>query len=358
MLAGTVLLTGLCLPATAQEEPIATFDDLSEVKEVLLDVIAVDRSGQIVTGLGRDDFVIEEDGEAVEITGVSFYTTRYGPDGALLNADGAVPSSRYFIFFFHDRISSGSIGDYLARQRSKARRGSLTWVEKHMLPSDWIAVASYDLRLKVHQDFSQDRLALAAAIKSATARKDPEKGLGRRGRPLPPAGTPALLRHLPAGKALRRESRNFYDGLRLIAEAAGYAVGRKNLLLFSAGFGQLDSGGSISETDRRRYPPMVHALNDHNVAVYPIDLTPVGVYHHQSRLLAILAVETGGLYFRDPISFLVPLQRVSEETAGYYLISYQSQRPAVRSGFQRVEVRARDRSIMLRARKGYRYGSE
>lgn len=357
-LSGIVLLTGLCLPAAAQEAPIATFDDLSEVKEVLLDVIAVDGTGKIVTGLGKEDFVVEENGEAVDITGVSFYVTRYAVDTALAGTGGAIPASRYFILFFHDRISSGSIGDYLARQQAKARRGSLTWIEEHMLPSDWIAVVSYDVQLKIHQDFSQDRLALAAAVKSATARKNPERGLGRRGRPLPPSGTPSLLRHLPAGKALRGETRNFYDGLRLIAEAAGYAVGRKNLLLFSPGFGQLDSLGSTAEVDPRRYPPMVQALNDHNVAVYPIDLTPVGIHHLQSLWLATLARATGGSYFRDPISFLAPLQRVSEETAGYYLISYQSRRPAVTSGFQEVEVRARDEKIELRARKGYRYGSE
>jgi VWFA-related protein len=357
VLAGAVLLSWLRLPAAAQEEPIATFDDLSEVKEVLLDVLAVDGSGQIVTGLGKDDFVIEEDGEAVEVTGVSFYATRYGPAG-VADVAGAIPSSRYFILFFHDRISTGSIGDYLARQRSKARRASLTWVAEHMLPSDWIAVVSYDLQLKIHQDFTQDRAALAEAVKSASARKDPERGRGRRGRPLPSSGAPSLLRHLPAGKALRQASGSFYDGVRLIAEASGYAVGRKNLVLYSPGFGELDSLGSFSEADARRYPPMVHALNDHNVAVYPVDLTPVGVEHLQSRWLVVLALATGGRYARDPISFLAPLQEISDETAGYYLVSYQSRRPALASGYQRVEVRPRDPSVTLRARTGYRYGAE
>ncbi len=355
---GTVLLSVLAFMAVAQEEPIATFDDLSEVKEVLLDVIAIDGSGQIVTDLSKDDFTISEDGEAVEITGVSFYTTRYGPLASLVDVEGVVPSSRYFIFLFHDRISTGSIGDYLTRQQAKARRASLSWVADHVLPSDWIAVVSYDVRLKIHQDFTQDREALAEAVKSASARKDPERGLGRRGRPLPPSGAPSLLRHLPAGKELRQASRSFYDGVRLVAEAAGYIVGRKNLVLYSAGFGRIDSSGFFSRVDRQRFTPMLQALNDHNVAVYPVDLTPLGIEHLQSRWLGVLAVETGGRYDRDPISFLAPLQQASDETAGYYLISYQSHRPAVASGFQQVEVEARDPSITLRARKGYRYGAE
>ena len=52
------------------------------------------------------------------------------------------------------------------------------------------------------------------------------------------------------------------------------------------------------------------------------------------------------------------LQRISSENAGYYLLSYQSEHPAAVVGYQEVEVRARDRHIKVRGRKGYRYGSE
>lgn len=350
------LVSGLCAPVAAQQDPVAGFEDLAEVTEVLLDVLAVDRSGQIVTGLGKDDFVVEENGEAVEITGVSFYATRYGADGEVLTIDGAVPSSRFFILFFHDQTSSGSIANYLNRQKLKARRGSLRWVEEHLLPSDWVAVASYDVRLKLHQDFTQDRFALVEAIKNATTRRDPEKGVGRHGRLLPPSGAPSLLRNLPEGKALRRASRNLYDGLRLIAESSGFVVGRKNLLLFTVGFGELDTTRLLPELDQQRYPPMQHALNDHNVAVYPIDLTPVEVRHLQGHLLQRLALDTGGLYMRSFNSFLTPLQQISQENVGYYLIGYRSEHPTT-EGYQPVEVRARDSRVRLRARKGYRYGS-
>ncbi len=334
------------------------FEGLVEISEVLLDVLAVDKSGRVALGLGKDDFTIEENGAAVEITGVSFYATRYGHDGELLTADDVVPSSRYFILFFHDSGQGGSINNYISRQLLEARRGSLTWVEEHLLPSDWVAVASYDVRLKLHQDFTQNRGALAHGIKRAASRKNPEKGLGRRGRPMPPSGDPSLLRHLPTGKALRQQSRTLYDGLRLIAEAAGYQVGRKNLMLFSVGFGEFDLSTLIPEPNPRLYPPMLHALNDHNVATYAIDLTPIEVRHFQGQLLKRLAAETGGRYIRDPMTFITPLQQVSAENLGYYLISYQSEHPADEVGYQEVSVKPRDNSILLRVRQGYRYGSE
>ncbi len=350
-------------PVAAQErEPAAGFEGMIEVSEVLLDVLAVDRSGQVVTGLGKDDFIVEENGEPMTLTGVSFYATRYGPGGSLLDqsraaGDDAIPSSRYFVFFFHDQTQGGSIANYLARRQTRAKRASLRWVEEHMLPSDWVAIVSFDLRLKVHQDFTQDRAALAEGIQSATTRRDPEKNLGRHGRRLPPSGAPSLLRHLPAGKALRKQARNPYNAIRLVAEAAGWIVGRKNLLLFSVGFGELVSAG-LTEADRRYYPAMEHALNDHNVAVYPIDLAPPEIDHFQARFLIELALDTGGSYFHNLSGFLPALRRISEDNAGYYLLSYQSEHPAAEAGYQRVKVRARGDGIKLQARKGYRYGTE
>ena len=230
-----------------------------------------------------------------------------------------------------------------------------------MLPSDWVAVVSYDLKLKIHQDFTQDRTALAAGIQSATSRRDPEKlrsrPSDRHARRLPPSGSPSLLRYLPKGKALRKQTRTPYDGIRLVGEAAGWIVGRKNLLLFSVGFGELVNGG-FTEADRRYYPQMEHALNDHNVAVYPIDLAPPEIDHSQTQFLIELALDTGGSYFRYLNSFLPALRRISDDNAGYYLLSYQSEHPAAEVGYQKVRVKPRGDGIKLHARKGYRYGTE
>ena len=227
-----------------------------------------------------------------------------------------------------------------------------------MLPSDWVAIVSYDRWLRVHQDFTQDRAALGQGISSAISQRDPAQDAGRRGRMPPPSGAPSLLRHLPVGKDLRKQTRTPYDAIRLVAEAAGWIVGRKNLLLFSRGFGGLESGYPVTVPDRHRYPPMERALNDHNVAVYPIDLTPRRGDNFQGLFLNRLALDTGGLYYHHLVSFLPALEQVSRENAGYYLVSYQREHRAAEVGYQRVKVRCRDPGVKLRARKGYRYGSD
>ncbi len=167
------LLAASGVPATAQEEPIAGFEGLVEVTEVLLDVLAVDASGRTVVGLGEDDFLVEEDGEEVKVTGASFYVTRYGTGGELLTADGVKPSSRYFILFFHDQRQSATPQNRLLQQQLDAGRKAHNWVRDQLSGSDWVAVVSYDVKLVVHQDFTQDRGSLLAAIGDAAMAKDP-----------------------------------------------------------------------------------------------------------------------------------------------------------------------------------------
>ncbi len=340
----------------AAQEPAGSFEGLVEVTEVLLDVLAIDRSGDVVAGLGTDDFIVTENGDPVQLTGVSYYTTRYGPDGTIQAADGDVPSSRYFIFFFHDMRRYGPEATRLVRQQLDAARKSRDWVEEHMLPSDWVAVASYDVKLKVHLDFTQDREQILQALDDGARGKDPEKNVGRRGRPVPPAGAPSLLRNLPQGKTLRKQTGRIYDGIRLLADASAFIVGRKNMLMFTVGFGEF-RGTGVPTGDPRYYPKMEQALNDANVAVYTIDLTPTGFDHAQRDFMSQLASDTGGYYYGTFVNFITPLREIAAENVGYYVLSYQSEHPAQETGYQEVKVKAVDNSIKVRARKGYLYGS-
>ncbi len=343
---------------TMAQDPSAEFEGMVEVTEVLLDVVAVDSSGDAVRGLGKDDFIVLENGEPVDLSGVSYYTTRYDPNGEIVVEDGDVPSSRYFIFFFHDQLRTGSsIGNRLVRQQLDASRQSRRWVEEQMLPSDWVAVVSYDVKLKVQIDYSQDRYQILEAIDNAARNRDPEKNVGRQGRRLPPSGAPSLLRHLPQGKELRKETKRIYDGIRLVADASAYIVGRKNMLMFTIGFGEFRNGTPFPTGDPRFYPPMEQALNDANVAVYTIDLTPTEFDHAQREFMSELATDTGGYYYGTFLNFITPLTEIAAENVGYYVLSYQSEHPAAESGYQKVKVKARDKKIKVRARKGYLYGS-
>ena len=223
-----------------------------------------------------------------------------------------------------------------------------------MLPSDWIAVVSLGSKMIVRQDFTQDPDALRQAIEDAAAGRKPRAKTSRRD----PARDYDLhiLRRIETDPRLRRRGSDVYDALGLLAEASAYLVGRKNMLVFTIGLGE---EGRPPPSDAPELVQFETVLNDHNVALYPIDITPAGrgtLESRQSEMLTRLAEATGGVYHQDFVGFLGPMSVVADENYAYYLLTYQSTHPSGESGYRQVEVRTRDENLTARVRRGYRYG--
>lgn len=354
-----LLLSLLTLPALAgaqdQQRPTAEFGERMTVSEVLLDVLVLNKDGEVVPGLGKDDFIVTEDGRPMQLTSVEFYTTHYGGTEAAAARPGEVPASRYFIFFFDDQKTNNLSSSRLMAQQLDAGREARKWVEEEMQPSDWIAVVSYDSRLKIQQDFTQNHDDLIAGIDNAVRGRSPER-FPSRSKAID-ASAPSLLANLPKGRALRDATTNPYKALTELARATGGIVGRKNLILFSIGFGKIDPQTGVARPDQRYYPELKDALNSNNVAVYPLDLTPLAFEHAQRDFLSLLAADTGGRSFLQPVNFRILLDRISKENTGYYLISYRSEHPRGESGFQDVKVETKNPKLEVLARKGYHFGA-
>lgn len=344
--------------AAAPDQPKARFGDQMQVNEVLLDVVVTNDKGNVVLGLGKDDFVVKEDGEPVDIQNVTFYSNREFLESSekaqKLGIDpNAVPANRYFVLFFDDQRDAFP---RLGIQLLNAGRWAKRWVASDLAPSDYVAVVSYRNKLMLHQDFTQDTEALRRAIDDAVTGEDtPEIG------PAAP-GAPSLFAHLPRGRELRRQTPFIYDGLEMLALASDTVPGRTNMALFTLGFGQLNSFG-LYQPDPRYYPDMVRALNDSNVAVYPVDLIPSSfngslVSQALESSMSDLASDTGGRYYFNFVNFLTPLEQMERDTNGYYLVSYTSRHPAGEQGYQRVKVDVRNPDFNTRARRGYTFGDE
>lgn len=354
--------------AAQQEQPAGEFEEEIQVTEVLIDVLVTDKDGNVIVGLEPEDFLVTENGEPMELTGLTFYSNSRFIEGGVpseqveeetrdkedLRID-EVPVDRYFILFFHDqRLDFAPRTVQTERQLLDAARRAKEWVREVVLPTDWVAVVGYDVKLRLYQDFTRDKQALIAALDDAPVSKGGENWPSR----IEDSGGPTLAAHLPQGKELRKETKRIYDAMELLAEAAGHTVGRKNLIFFSRGFGDVNRFG-VYEPDPRYYDDMEQALNDNNVAVYSVDLTPADVDHALEDALNQIAAETGGRYYFNFVNFRIPLTRIADENTGYYLLSYRSRHPAGESGFQRVEVEVDNPRFRVRShRKGYLYGEE
>jgi VWFA-related protein len=363
LLALAVGLFGPGPRAMAQESdtPRETFEGNVQVTEVLLDVLVTDKKGNIIVGLDKDDFIVEEDGEAVPLDSLTFYSNRLletqpeaGPRPALAKNLDEVPRDRFFILLFEDQKAHSVEGLGLLRNQLDAGRQSRRWISSELQPGDWVAVLSYDYKLKIYQDFSQDRAALVQAVERAMKGKDAGNWPSR----VDGDGESfSLAASLPQGEVLRDKTKTIYDALQVLAQATSALPARKNLLLFTIGFGDIGTFGQYVP-DTRYYGPTMQALNDNNVAVYPIDLVPGGTRHTMSDAMNHLALDTGGEYLFNFTSFITPLRRIAEATSGYYLLSYKARHSADEAGFQRVTVSAKNPEFRIRARTGYSFGGD
>jgi VWFA-related protein len=343
---------------SSAQEPVAPepppFQEEIAVTEVLLDALVTDREGNVVIGLGKDDFAVEVAGTEVPVESVTFYSNRrFLGDRTSERAQelglASVAEDRYFIFFLHDQGRDNSeIPGIVARQIDAVRQAK-QWLREERLAGDWVAVASYDTKLKIHQDFTRGHDALSSALDDAAAGRDPGGNWPSR-LPAEEAG-PSLRGGLPRGNELRDATRSIYDGLSILARAAGNIRGRKNLVLLTTGFGRVNDFG-LYMPDPRYYPPMSQALNANNVAVYGIDLMPLGTEHTMSSAMNQLANDTGGRYYFNFTTFATPLRQISTDNNGYYLLSFQATR-AGKSGYREVQVKTRNPDFAVRTREGF-----
>ncbi|HXO22610.1 MAG TPA: VWA domain-containing protein [Thermoanaerobaculia bacterium] len=356
-LAVLVLLPVLGSAAVAERSagssaPPPRFQDQANVNEVLLDVLVTDPQGHVIVGLDKNDFVVRENGKPVPLTGVTFYSNRrfLESDEAVaarrLNVD-RVTENRYFVLFFDASGARSGRSSRLLVRAMDAGHQAEKWADE-LLPNDYVAVVSYDFKLKVQQDFTRDRRALVAAIGNAIQGKDPG-GV--------PGNGPSLLASLPRGNKLRDRTPTIYEGIQVLADSLHGITGRKNLVLFTSGFGLVNDFRQYIP-DLRYYPPMVRALNDSNVAVYPVDLgRPGAINRPLANAMNELAAETGGRYYFNFVNFATPLQQIAKENSGYYLLSYEATHAGEGNGFQKVEVRTTNPEFKVRTREGYDYGS-
>ena len=147
-------LLALALPAFSQQQ--APFQERVDVNAVLLDVIVTDSAGRHILGLGKDDFVVKENGVVQTIDSVDYFTNRRLLDSREEQAPFKVErvrEERYFVFFFDKPTSPAGLMD----QVMLAREAVKDFLVEDMKETDYVAIVGHDFRLKVYTDFTNDR---------------------------------------------------------------------------------------------------------------------------------------------------------------------------------------------------------
>jgi VWFA-related protein len=347
-----VLLILAAAPLLAQQpqQNSQPFGEKVDVNLVQLDAIVTDSRGNQMLGLGKDDFVVRENGQQQTVDTVDYFTNRRlitEPEAAAKFKVERLHDDRYMVFFF-DKITSdaGSQAEMI-----RARSDAMRFLEDHLRAEDKIAVVGHDVRLKVYTDFTSDKAQIRRAMNDAT-RYGPgiTKSAASTG--------PSLLRNMDVDRMMSR-SGYVYEALDLLGDALRPIRARKDVILFSNGIVGPDEDvrGGIVLNRSRYYEPMIESLNSADVTLYPVSLQSgidVPEFVHQN--LASMASDTNGQYFRLHTSYISPLNQIEKKTAGYYLISYYTKKRPGEHGFQKVNVALRNPEFKVSARSGYLYG--
>src|SRR3954471_4322237 len=346
-----LMLAAAPLLAQQPQQNSQTFGEKVDVNLVQLDAIVTDSRGNQMLGLGKDDFIVRENGQPQTVDTVDYFTNRRlidTPEALAKFKVERVHDDRYLIFFF-DKVTSdaGSQGEMI-----RARSDAMRFLDDHLRAEDRVAVVGHDVRLKVYTDFTSDKAQIRRALNDATA-----YGLGIRSKDA--AGTgPSLMRNMDIDRMISHTG-SVYEALDLLGDALRPIRARKDVVLFSNGIVGPDEevrGGAVLNRSRY-YDPMIESLNSADVTLYPISLQSgidVPEYVHQN--LASMAADTNGQYFRLHTSYLTPLSQIEKKTAGYYLISYYTKKRPGEHGFQKVDVALRNPEFKVSARSGYSYG--
>ncbi|HUO86692.1 MAG TPA: VWA domain-containing protein [Thermoanaerobaculia bacterium] len=167
-----IALVATAFAASAQAPEPQIFLDRVDVDVVNLEVVVTDRRGDPVHGLTRDDFVVLEDGDRVELT--NFFAVERGSrrDGEGAEApllDLGVEPAEQAELPVEQRLSLAVVIDN-GNIDPPSRKRVLDQLREHLTevlrPGDRVLIATLEPQLEVRQNFTGDPAAIDAALEA------------------------------------------------------------------------------------------------------------------------------------------------------------------------------------------------
>jgi VWFA-related protein len=332
----------LAARAQAPSDRPGSYREEARVERVVVDAYVTDRYGDPIPDLVPADFLVRVDGRPVALESVDWVPAELPEipvEATLASSEPGkpvvlAPQGRLIIFFFQaDFEISRLIG--LVRMSLQARR-----FLDNLLPTDRVAVVSYDSHLKLRQDFTSDpqkiRDALHEAIRTGAQSSLPETEF------------PSIAEHFDFDAA--REASTPERGLFVLARALAPIPGGKTMLFFGWGLSTIGGIDGPNLTERRDFGNALRALAAARASIFTLDVTDAD-YHSLETHLQNLADLTGGTYQKTNLFPSLAMDRVKRAISGRYVLVFQS--PPGPRGFHTIEVRLANRKGEINARQYY-----
>jgi VWFA-related protein len=231
------------------------------------------------------------------------------PSGGLPRLPGGrreYPSGRLLIFLFQTNWEGTRLTG-LMRMAIQARRFLDT-----LLPTDRVAILSFDSHLKLRQDFTSDRIKLEAAIDDAIRFGESDRDIR--------IEFPSLARHFDFRAAKRAVTPE--KALAIISRAAAPIPGGKSMLFFGWGLGTIGGAGGPSPRDVMDYRDALPALSKARINIFTLDVTDAD-YHSLETSLERISDLTGGAYEKTHLFAGLAMERVRKAISGRYVLVFR-----------------------------------
>ncbi len=416
---GAALLASLGIPVPAQEPAQEKAPPVfaREVEQVTVDVVVVDKQGNPVPGLRKEDFSVTDEGQAQTI--VSFDVIQRpglerGPlDAApgsrprlVTNASGAAEQGRLFALVFDNlhlsplnaQRAKAAVAAFLDKGVREGDRVSLiatgggAWWTTRMPEgrSDLLAIlrnldgrrfpesatdrmTDYEaVRISVYQDtLVANRVMDRWQRYGSTTRQGMQDTRLRQQGSAVPGAIDLYVESRASEAYLKLKSRM---GVTLAAlERALLPLARsrdrKAVILVSEGF--------VNDVSQEGFKQVTEAARRANASLYFVDtrgleaglagysaqfgapleerdlMAAVADVSQEGEGSAALALDTGGFSVRNTNDFAAGVVRIGRESSGYYLIGFNPGDIPHDGRFRKIAVRVQGKGLTVRARRGY-----
>jgi VWFA-related protein len=286
-------------------------------------------SGEPVTGLTPRDLRLYVDGHDVPIESLEWASNGAPPpspseappsakaDEAAL-AEAPPPSGRLVVLLFQWHIEAAKVEGHLRMERQ-----ALEFIDT-LRPEDRVAVVTFGSRVWLRQDFTSDRALLRRAVRNSLAL---ETG------PLA-AGPPSLSAVARDGASATSIEKTFLS----IADALRPLTGSKAIVFFGWGVGRYDFLTPDKALGSMTYSPEFHRavalLGQAQAPVFALDVS--GGHHSLEAGLERLSYETGGYYLPTWDFPRGAMKNVARAITGHYVLVFRP--PSLPSGTHEIRL--------------------
>lgn len=337
---------------TAPRRPVperpGSFREEARVDRVVIDAHVTDDDGEPIRDLTAADFVVKVDGKRVALESIEWISAG-NPEEASPRAGEVVfteaptlaepvlayPQGRLIILFYQTDYDPLRLTGFL-RMGMYADRFLET-----LVPTDRVAVVSFDSHLKLRQDFTDNKEKIRTAMIACLRTAEPDR--------IEPGPFPSLARHFDYPAAFRAATPE--RGLDLVARALEPIPGGKSMLYFGWGLGTVGGLTGPVPSEKKEYAKALRSLSAARINIFTLDVTD-GDYHTLEYRLEAVSAATGGTYQKTHLFPQAALDRVTRAISGRYVLVFV--KPSLPRGGHDVEVKlAKGRKGRVSARSYY-----